>query len=80
MPPKKVRMMRVVEKPRLLPLIIQHIDHNRYIHTPDHQRMCFGKHFQVRIFEKLCLPFIMNFFELHTLFLEAAKIRNVKGE
>ena len=42
--------------------------------------MCFGKHFQVRVFEQLCLPFIVNFFELHTLFLEAAKIRNVKGE
>ncbi len=46
--------------------VIQHIDHNRQIHSPDHQWMCFGKHFQVWIFEKLGLPFIMNFFELHS--------------
>ena len=34
-------------------------------------RMCFGQHFQVRIFEKLSLAFIMNLFEFHT-----AKIRD----
>ena len=55
--------------------VIQHIDHNRQIHSPDHQRMCFGQHFQVRIFEKLGLPFIMNFFEFH-----GTKIRMVNGE
>jgi len=42
--------------------------------------MCFGKHFQVRVFEQLRLPFIVNFLELHTLNLKAAKIRNVRGE
>jgi hypothetical protein len=37
--------------------------------------VCFGQHFQVWIFEKLGLPFIMNFFEFHS-----AKIRIVNGE
>ena len=53
--------------------VIQHIYHNRQIHPPDNQRMCFGQHFEVRVFEKLSLPFIMYFFELHE-----AKIRKGK--
>src|SRR6476620_5305517 len=35
------------------------------VNTPDHQGISLGKHFQVRILEKLGLAFIMNFLKLH---------------
>lgn len=46
--------------------IIKHIHDHRQVHAPDHQWMCFGKHFQVIILEQPGLSFIMNFIELHT--------------
>lgn len=57
-------------KSKTIAAVIQHIDHHRQVHAPDNEGMCFGQHFQVRIPEKLCLTFVMNFFEFHD-----AKIR-----
>jgi len=48
-----------------VPAVIKEIADDRNIHTPDHQRMCLGKHFQVLIPEQLRLSLIMYFFEFH---------------
>jgi hypothetical protein len=45
--------------------IIQHIDNNRQVHSPDYQRMSLCQHFQVVAFEEAGLAFIMDFLELH---------------
>src|SRR4029078_6621302 len=52
--------------PVSLGCIIWKIDYHRQVHTPDYQRMCFGKEFlKVFIFKNLCLALIMNFIEFH---------------
>jgi hypothetical protein len=53
---------------------VNKVDNYRYIHTPDDQGMGFCEHFHVTIVEKLCLTFIVNFFELHHRFFYTAKI------
>ena len=47
--------------------IIEEINNYRQVHAPNDKRMCFGEHFQVRVFKQLGLPFIVDFFELHRL-------------
>ncbi len=52
---------------------VNHVTENWNIHSPDHQGVGLGQHFQKTILKKAGLAFIMNFFELH-----GAKI--VKGK
>ena len=47
----------------------EHINNYGQIHSPDHQRVCFGQHFQEIILKQTSLSFIMYFFKMH-----AAKI------
>src|ERR1051326_1358837 len=46
--------------------IIQHVNNDRQINTPDHQRVGLRQHLEVLIFEKPRLSFIMNFFKIHS--------------
>ena len=43
------------------------VANNRQVHPPDNKWIRFGKHFHICVLEKLCLAFIMNLFELHSI-------------
>jgi hypothetical protein len=55
--------------------VIKHISNYRNIHSPDHQGMGFGQHFQVIAFKQPGLALIVDFFKFH-----GAKIRKSRQE
>jgi hypothetical protein len=56
---------------------IGQIDQDRKIHSPDHQGMGFGKHFEKITFKESGLPFIVYFFKFHAAkILRETKILN----
>src|SRR5450432_2874155 len=44
---------------------VYEVNDHRQVDPPDDQWMCFSQHFHVTVAEKLCLPLIVNFLELH---------------
>jgi len=45
--------------------VVQHVDNNRDIHTPDYQGMRFSQHFQVLVLKQSGLPFIVDLLKFH---------------
>jgi hypothetical protein len=45
--------------------VIKHINHDRQVHSPDHQGMSFGQHFKKTVPEQSCLALIMNLLKFH---------------
>ena len=52
-------------KNQLISTIEKHENNYGQVDPPDHKRMSFCHHFKILILEKLGLPFIMDFFEMH---------------
>jgi hypothetical protein len=58
--------------------VIEHVNNYRQIHSPDHQRVRFGQHFQEIVLKQTSLPLIMNFFKMHAA--KIGKLGVVRGQ